>query len=165
MPQDTRTLSLYIGLGAIAAAVFAADLFTPLGVAVWILYILPVGLTLLGREPTAPILAAIGCTLLMVVTAFTDAPGQIVTWVAYINRACGVVAIWSMALLARSRIGVRTRLEEEDWLRRVQTQLLEAMQGELLDGRHRVACPEGARVGQRCGGPRRSTASMARCCA
>ena len=131
MPQDTRTLSLYIGLGAIAAAVFAADLFTPLGVAVWILYILPVGLTLLGREPVAPILAAIGCTLLMVVTVFTDTPGQIVTWVAYVNRACGVVTIWTMALLARSRIGVRTRLEGEDWLRRVQTQLLEAMQGEL----------------------------------
>ena len=131
LPQDTRTLSLYIGLGAIAAAVFAADLFTPLGVAVWILYILPVGLTLLGREPVAPILAAIGCTLLMVVTVFTDTPGQIVTWVAYVNRACGVATIWTMALLARSRIGVRTRLEGEDWLRRVQTQLLEAMQGEL----------------------------------
>ena len=55
MPQDTRTLSLYIGLGAIASAVFAADLFTPLGVAVWILYILPVGLTLLGRDPTSAI--------------------------------------------------------------------------------------------------------------
>ena len=131
MPEDTRTLSLYVALGAIAAAVFAGDLSTPLGVAVWILYILPVGLTLLGRDQVAPIIAAIGCTLLMVVTMFTDAPGSIATWVAYVNRACGIVTIWTMALLVRSRIGVRTRLESEDWLRRTQTQLLEAMQGEL----------------------------------
>ena len=131
MQQDTRTISLYVGLGAIATAVFAADLFTPLGIAVWILYIVPVGLTLLGREQSAPIIAAVACTLLMVVTLLTDAPGQILTWVAYVNRACGVVTIWTMALLARSRIGVRTRLEDEDWIRRTQTQLLEAMQGEL----------------------------------
>ena len=132
MPQDTRTLSLYVGLGAIAAAVFAADLFTPLGVAVWILYILPVGLTLLGRDQSAPIVAAIGCTLLMVITAFTDTPGQH-RHLGRLrqSRLFGVVTIWTMALLARSRISVRTRLEAEDWIRRTQTQLLEAMQGEL----------------------------------
>jgi len=131
LQQDTRTLSLYVGLGAIASAVFAADLFTPLGIAVWILYILPVGLTLLGRDRSAPILAAIGCTMLMVITAFTDSPGSTATWIAYVNRVFGVAAIWTMAILARSRISVRIRLESEDWIRRTQTQLLEAMQGEL----------------------------------
>jgi signal transduction histidine kinase/DNA-binding response OmpR family regulator len=131
LQQDNRSIPLYLGLGAIATAIFAADLFTPLGVAVWILYIVPIGLTLLGRDPSAPIIGAIGCTLLMLVTLVTDRPGDIETWAAYVNRVCGVATIWAMALLARSRIGVRLRLEDEDWIRGTQTRLLEAMQGEL----------------------------------
>src|SRR5689334_3307388 len=63
--ETARAISVYIVAGAIAAGIFAADLLTPLGVAVWILYILPVGLTLLGRDETAPIIAGVGCTLLL----------------------------------------------------------------------------------------------------
>jgi signal transduction histidine kinase/DNA-binding response OmpR family regulator len=129
--ETARAISVYIVAGAIAAGIFAADLLTPLGIAVWILYILPVGLTLLGRDETAPIIAGVGCTLLLVVTAFSDTAGLVVAWVAYVNRIFGVGAIWTIVWLARTRITTRQQLEAEEWLRARQTQLLEAMQGEL----------------------------------
>jgi hypothetical protein len=40
--------ALLIGLAALLAAVFAADLFTPVGVAVWVFYFVPVVLAYLG---------------------------------------------------------------------------------------------------------------------
>ncbi len=134
MRNDARTVSLYIGLGAIAASVFAADFFTPLGVAVWIFYIVPVGLTILGDDDGAPVIAAIGCTLLDAGHGVHRlARGLVVTWVAYVNRACRSSAvIWTIALLARGLASSHaSRVEADDWIRRTQTQLLDAMQGEL----------------------------------
>jgi signal transduction histidine kinase/DNA-binding response OmpR family regulator len=124
-------ISIYVFAGALAAAIFAADLLTPLGIAVWILYILPVGLTLLGRDDSAPIIAGVGCTLLLGITAFSGGQGLVVPWVAYVNRIFGVGAIWTIVWLARTRILMRRQLEAEEWLRGRHTQLLEAMQGEL----------------------------------
>ena len=47
------------------------------------------------------------------------------------NRVFGLVVIWAMAFLARSLINTRNHVEAEERLRRTQTRLLEAMQGEL----------------------------------
>jgi signal transduction histidine kinase/DNA-binding response OmpR family regulator len=129
--ETAQAISLYVVAGAMAAAIFAADLLTPLGITVWILYILPVGLMLLGREVSAPLIAGVGCTLLMLVTAFTDKGALVMPWVAYVNRAFGVGAIWTIVWLSRTRILTRLQLEREEWLRRTQMRLLESMQGEL----------------------------------
>jgi signal transduction histidine kinase/CheY-like chemotaxis protein len=126
--RDPRLL--YITLAGLAAGVFAVDLFTPLGVAVWILYVVPLALTVLGPDDTAPMLGALGGTMLMIVTLFTDTPG-LTPWIANVNRVCGIVVIWTISALARSIIQARNRIETEDWLHRAQTRLLEGMQGEL----------------------------------
>ena len=119
---------LYSCLVVLAAAVFVGDLYTPVDIAVWTLYVLPIGLTLLARNPSAPIIGAAGCTLLMGVTLFTDTPG-VTPRVAYVNRGCGLVVIWTIAALARNLIDSRNCAEAEEWLRGVQARLLEAMQG------------------------------------
>jgi signal transduction histidine kinase/CheY-like chemotaxis protein len=127
--SSRSSAALYAALAAIGVIVLAADLGTPLGVAVWILYVLPVGLTVLGREPAAPLFAALGSTLLMVATVFTDSPG-IAPWVAYTNRLFGVLVLWTIAWLVRSIMLARIAAETEDWIRRTQTELLQELQGE-----------------------------------
>ena len=109
---------------------FVADLFTPLGQAVWILYVVPVALTLLGRDARAPLFGGVMSTLLMVLTFFTDPPG-VDPFVALINRVFGVVTIWAMAVLARNLIDSRNRLAAETWLRTTEAEVLQQMQGDL----------------------------------
>ncbi len=128
--REHTTAPIYIGLIGLATVIFAADLFTTLGIAVWIFYVLPVGLTLVGRDSTLPLITALASSILIVVTMLTDPPG-ITPWIAYLNRVFGLVVIWSMAFLARNLINTRNRVEVEESLRRTQTRLLEAMQGEL----------------------------------
>ena len=129
MQRQQQSLWLYIGLALIGAGIFAADLFTPLGLAVWILYVIPIALTLLGRHRDTPIVAAAISTVLMVITVMTDAPG-VTPSVAYTNRACGVAVIWAIAILARTLLATRAQLEEEAWIRQAQTAILEQLQGE-----------------------------------
>ena len=124
MQRQQQSLWLYIGLALIGAGIFAADLFTPLGLAVWILYVIPIALTLLGRHRDTPIVAAAISTVLMVITVMTDAPG-VTPSVAYTNRACGVAVIWAIAILARTLLATRAQLEEEAWIRQAQTAIQE----------------------------------------
>ncbi len=50
---------LYISIAGITTAVFIGDLLTPLGVAIWILYVVPLGMTLFDRNPMQPINVAL----------------------------------------------------------------------------------------------------------
>src|SRR5690606_10108512 len=110
--------------------VFVIDLLTPLGIAVWILYFLPIALTVLGRDPRAPMIAASISTLLMLFTVVTDAPG-IAPSIGYFNRLVGIVVIWAIAILARNLISNRNLVETEDWIRSEHNHLLERLQGDL----------------------------------
>jgi len=130
LARDTRSLLLSVGIAALLAVVFVADWLTPLGVVVWVLYVLPVGLTLLGQSPTLPIGIAAACTVAMVLTLFTDAPSGIATWMVYVNRACGVVVLWVLAFMTRSVVETRNRSRMEEWVRGLQAALLEQVQGE-----------------------------------
>ena len=128
--QRMRSLvPLYISIAGITTAVFIGDLLTPLGVAIWILYVVPLGMTLFDRNPMQPINVALVITVLMVITVFTDQPGM-TAWVAYANRGFGAAVVWTVAVLARGLILTRLGLASEEWVRRVQTSLLERLQGE-----------------------------------
>ncbi len=90
-----------------AAAVFLIDLLTPLGVAIWALYV-PVILVAapLGRSRAVLLLAA-ACTILTVVGFFLSPPGGSPGW-GLGNRAMGVLALWlsawaAAAIVRRSR--------------------------------------------------------------
>jgi signal transduction histidine kinase/CheY-like chemotaxis protein len=126
--QD-QSIALYAALLAVGVLVLALDLMTPLGVAVWILYVIPIGLTLLGTSPTVPIVAAALCTTAMAVTVVTDAPG-VIRWMAYVNRVCGIVVIWTVAVLVRRVIETRNRLAGEEWVSAAHTTVLEQAQGD-----------------------------------
>ncbi len=59
VPQRPQSLPLYIVLAAVSAAIFVADWLTPRGIAVWVLSVIPLGLTVPGHQPAAPIAGAV----------------------------------------------------------------------------------------------------------
>jgi signal transduction histidine kinase/CheY-like chemotaxis protein len=124
-----QTFTLYAVVAALGVLVLILDLMTPLGVAVWILYVIPLGLTLFGRNPNIPLSAAAFFTLAMAITLTTDAPGLVRTF-AIVNRVCGVAVIWTVALLARAIIVSRNRLADEEWVRTTHMRVLEQAAGD-----------------------------------
>lgn len=94
-----RNRFLLIGALLGAAAVFIIDLLTPLGVAIWALYV-PVILVAapLGR-PKAVLLLAAACTILTVAGFFLSRPGGSLDW-GLGNRAMGLLALWLSAWAA-----------------------------------------------------------------
>jgi signal transduction histidine kinase/CheY-like chemotaxis protein len=111
--------------------VFIADVFTPLGVAVWILYIIPIGLSMRGANPANPLMLAALCTGLMALTLATDAPGVTAGWSAQVNRACGVAVVWTIALLTSRLVTARNAAQAEDLINATEAQLFAQLQGEL----------------------------------
>lgn len=76
----------------ITALVFALDLVTPLGMAIWALYVLPLGLTRWSIvQPLTLIVGGI-CSVLIVVGAFfSSGPAS---EIAMINRGFGLLMVW-----------------------------------------------------------------------
>ena len=106
---------------ALIAGIFVLDILTPLGVVVWILYLIPLGLTLWVANRRATFLVAGMCAVLTVAGFFLSSPGPLRT--SIVNRSMMIVTLGAIAVLvwnekktrhALSReIGERLRVEEE----------------------------------------------------
>jgi hypothetical protein len=98
MEEPTKTSHVVTAVVlALTVIVFVLDLMTPLGIAIWILYIVPVGLTRWSsfRSLTASVTGA--CTALIIVGYFNSPPG-IDPEIAVINRLLGILMLWMTAL-------------------------------------------------------------------
>ncbi|HTV02918.1 MAG TPA: GAF domain-containing protein, partial [Luteitalea sp.] len=126
-----RNPVLFYALLLLAAVpVFIADWYTPLGISVWILYLVPLVLTLLGPSAEAPIVGTVIATALVAITTYTDE--RLTTGVLqFINRLFGFVAIWSVGWLTRRLLVTRNTAQHEARLRGAQAELLKELQGEL----------------------------------
>jgi len=90
-----------------AAGVFVADLFTPLGVAIWALYVPVVLIAAPLRRPTIAYLLAAGCTVATAAGLFLSPPGGSFEW-GWKNRIMGLVALW-LSAWAAAAIARRSR--------------------------------------------------------
>ncbi|MEW6307178.1 MAG: PAS domain S-box protein, partial [Verrucomicrobiota bacterium] len=87
----------------LAAGIFALDVFTPSGLAEWVLYLLPVMLTPRAAQQWYPAFFAAVCTMLIVAGFFAGPPG-IELELALIGRALGLLVLWiTTALLVLHR--------------------------------------------------------------
>ncbi|WP_207395634.1 response regulator [Bremerella alba] len=111
------------------AGVFLIDLFTPLGIAVWIFYLVPVVLTLLVWRPQIPLYVASVLTLLMVITFFTDSSGVDLI-IVQINRGFGALTVWCIAIVAFFFLKNKNAIEFERWLQKGQTGLSKTLSGD-----------------------------------
>src|ERR1044072_3929071 len=90
---------IYWLIALTVAVIFTIDVRTPIGVATWLLYLLPILMCFLVPKPWLPLLLAAVSTALIVVDWFLSPLGSSVQ-VAQINRSMGLICIWSTAILA-----------------------------------------------------------------
>ncbi len=110
--NNTLTIST---MGILAAAIFYFDTFRPLGLAGCVPYVLVILISLLLPQPYAPILAAIGCTVMTYGSMAFLPAGSEWGWM-FLNRSLAVFAIWTTALLG-SRVKEQIRTLEISELR------------------------------------------------
>jgi PAS domain S-box-containing protein len=90
-PLTAVTIGLTVGI-------FALDLLTPFGYVSWILYLIPLLLTLRLPQRAAPLLLAGSCTALIAL-GFIYFPSGLPAQIALLNRSLGLLVIWSVAML------------------------------------------------------------------
>jgi CheY-like chemotaxis protein len=129
-PTPRGSASLYFAVAASAAAVFIADRFLALGIAVWVLYFVPIALAKFAWRPSAPLITAAGCSVLLALDfVLSDAlsPGA---EYSPINRSFGFVTIWIAAFIGRRFILGRLAVHWQEQLNGAQTALSSRMEGE-----------------------------------
>ncbi|RZL09173.1 MAG: response regulator [Rubrivivax sp.] len=127
--RETSHLPIYLVQIVLLPAVFAIDMVTRLGLAEWILYLIPLGLCMQQpRAHLAFVLAGI-CTALMVAGYVLSPPGADPTMAA-VNRAMGTAVLWISALFIRQVIQARTRIQGLVWLQQGEALVAQSMLGE-----------------------------------
>ncbi len=91
-PQRRNHFLLLAAIGWMLA-VFVTDLFTPLGISVWALYVPAIlAVAPLGR-PKGIVALAAACTALTIAGLFLSPPGEPLSW-GVANRAMGLMTLW-----------------------------------------------------------------------
>ncbi len=120
----------YWAIALSVAMVFVLDIQTRIGVATWVLYVIPLVLCFRVNTPWLPLAIAPLCTVLVVVDWFLS-PAGITGEIAQINRGLGLLVMWGAAFMARSSILLRLRVMREDWIRGARARVGEAIVGEF----------------------------------
>jgi two-component system CheB/CheR fusion protein len=117
-----------IGALVLLALIFWADAITPPGIAVPVLYVVPVLLFMMGGWWWEPLVVAAGSTLLIITGIWvTPAGGSAET--GAINRVLGTLGVWTAAIIVthyRRTLGNWTRQYEMD--RRAREQSLQRLE-------------------------------------
>ncbi|QEI08297.1 response regulator [Pigmentiphaga aceris] len=101
------------------ALIFLIDVITPAGYAPWVLYFVPVALTLFGTQRYLPFLVAAVSTGLLLGSIYAKPDGvalQLIVW----NRLTGVVVVWAIATLAHLYVKSRVTLQRQSWVQQAQ---------------------------------------------
>jgi hypothetical protein len=80
--------------------VFALDVFLPSEVAIWVLYMLPLGLTRWSSIGQLTFILSGACTVLVVLGHLYSPPGTAPD-VAMINRDLGILMVWIAAFFLK----------------------------------------------------------------
>lgn len=116
-------------LGLSMAAVLVSDFYTPLGIAVWVLYLVPLVLSYLALTPMLP--AAIGASVsLFMILGLVVSPPGVDPSLSLLNRAMGIATACALAAFGHQFIRSKLALRKEEWIRGGQTMLSERMTGE-----------------------------------
>ncbi len=108
--HDNKVLPLIIGL---SGALFAIDLFMPLGIAVGVLYAGIVILSAAASNPRLPFLTAVASTPLIVAGAALGPQHEAIPlWVGVSNRIFSLIIVWISAVLLRQRQQAEIQLRQ-----------------------------------------------------
>ncbi|MDB5757864.1 MAG: histidine kinase, partial [Burkholderia sp.] len=129
-PSAKSALTLYLAIATISAGVFGIDTLTRVGYAEWLLYLVPVALTLFQPRPLAPFLVVAGQIVLLTV-GFLMSPDGIAAQIGATNRIMGFVVLVAIAFLVHKVIVERNRSQKLIWLQQGDSALSASMLGEL----------------------------------
>jgi signal transduction histidine kinase/DNA-binding response OmpR family regulator len=121
--------ALYGMLAVLVVLPFLADLFMPLGTAVWVIYLLPTVLAYLVSRPLVPPGIAAIATLLVTI-GFLLAPPGVDPDVAQTNRMLGVLTAWIIGITGYFFIKNKLAVRRQEWLQAGQVGLAEVTRGE-----------------------------------
>ena len=127
--QHAPTPIVTASIGLSMAAVFISDFYTPLGITVWVLYLVPLVLSYLTWTPMLPVAVGATVVLFTVIGLFVSPPGIDPT-LSLVNRAMGVATACALAAFGHQFIRSRLALRREEWIQVGQTTLSERMLGE-----------------------------------
>ncbi len=119
-----------------SAAVFILDLVTPLGLASWVFYLLPVLLTVQQPKPYLPYLIA-GLQTVLLAAGFFLSPdnmsliGDMSPEIAAVNRVFKFLSLFAAAILCHRLINERMRAQHLLWLERGSEEVNRSLLGEL----------------------------------
>lgn len=99
-PKQTNH-ALTVVIATITMLVFGLDLFLPSEVAIWVLYMLPLGLTRWSSVRQLTFILSGACTVLVVLGHLYSPPGTAPD-VAMVNRGLGVIMVWIAAFFLKS---------------------------------------------------------------
>jgi PAS domain S-box-containing protein len=110
-----RSFLVVLIIGSIAG-IFVLDVLTPLGFSVWMLYVLPLGLTTFLVRRSSPVLWIGAVSAILIAAGFWLAPPGISPWLAAADRTIGIIVIGLSTVQLRQLIiqrDVISRNEEE----------------------------------------------------
>ena len=127
-----RSVWLYFAITMLLLSVFAIDWLTPLRVAVWVFYILPVALCMWVDRPSAPFITA-GVASVLTLTGYilTNSDAYIGSLVLQLNRVIGVIVMFVLAGVGHLYIKTRMNLQRGAWLKQGEVQIGLQMRDDL----------------------------------
>ncbi|MGZ8394802.1 MAG: PAS domain-containing protein, partial [Nitrospira sp.] len=111
LPNHKSLLAEYGLTAVLTVGIFILDFLTPSEVDEWVLYAIPLTLTLTSSRPRAPLYFAGLVTLLLGIGFVASTPG-VSSLSAMINRLLGIGLMWGFALVLVSRQLGRTGADE-----------------------------------------------------
>ena len=109
-PQEELALVLLMLTTGLTALIFSLDLMLPRGVAIPMLYVIPILIATDCRQHWFLISAAAACTGLTLLGYLFSEPGA-PEWMSLSNRALAIAAIWTTSILARQRAQARKQVD------------------------------------------------------
>jgi signal transduction histidine kinase/CheY-like chemotaxis protein len=127
-----RSVWLYFAIAMLLLIVFAVDWLTPLRVAIWVFYMLPVALCMWVDRPNMPFITA-GVASVLMFTGYILSNADALTGpiVLQINRVIGVIVMFVLAGVGHLYIKTRLNLQRSAWLKQGEVQIGLQMRGDL----------------------------------
>src|SRR5471032_2514161 len=135
MFKDSRNRSVWLtfAIAMLLLIVFAVDWLTPLRVAIWVFYMLPVALCMWVDRPNMPfITAGVASVLMFTGYILTNADALTAPLVLQLNRVIGVIVMFVLAGVGHLYIKTRLNLQRSAWLKQGEVQIGLQMRGDLV---------------------------------
>jgi CheY-like chemotaxis protein len=127
--EQRPSSGIYAALAVGMMGVFVADFYTPLGIAVWVLYLVPLIFTMFLWRPGLPLgLALTGAGLLLL--GLLISPPGMGKAVAVINRSFGIVTLCVVGFVGHAFVKNKLAVRRQQWIQSAQTGLSQRMAGE-----------------------------------